>query len=372
MSVRFSRMSGFAGIQCAIREYPGTRGDRQYNFEVLDENHPITQTRNGIPHENRSFICSEHIHVEGHEQSSIWSRKRKSSYSHEGRHVRLRSRHRTPTRIHDPICHAEEASVSLGNNITNSKPVTPQITSEYPITDDSDDASSITSDSRKSTASSELILSTPSPYSSTSPSKTDEWVESKESLENPIQSKGRHISAQPQASQRINYQQRPAHFDRTSFNFPYRDTNPSVSTIVDPSPRDQKNWAGESWIHCPIISPIDGTTALSQHTYEFEVHCDLLSFMQRHYGEDSGSSTLGSVITLSGTARHAQATTTAEYLKSHWPRTGPLTLDALQCAMNSEYHIFKGMSPIFLAYNSNLLLLQVTDPLWICTHVGNC
>ncbi|MCJ1395892.1 hypothetical protein MMC18_008778 [Xylographa bjoerkii] len=322
-------MYGFVGIQCAIREYSGTRGDLQYDFEVLNENRPIAQTRNEIPYEDPSFVYSEQIHVEDDEQSFICSRKRKSSCSHGGRHTRLRSKFHTPTRIHDPICYAEEARVSMGNNITDSEPVIPRITSKFPSTDDLDNASTITSSSRKSTGSSESALSSPSPYSSTSPSKMNEWVGSKEFFEDAIQAKGRCNTAEPQACQRISYQQLPAPLGQTA------------STIIDPTSKNQENWTRESWIHSPIIRPLDGVTALSQHTYEFEVYCDLLAFMQRHYGEGSGSSTLGSVISLSGTARHAQATTAADYVRSHWPETGLLTLDALQCAMNDEHHIFK-------------------------------
>ncbi|MCJ1383174.1 hypothetical protein MMC17_006287 [Xylographa soralifera] len=315
------------------------RGDRQYDFEVLDENRPL-ETRNGIPHEDPPF-CSERTYVQENEQSFIGSRKRKSIYSQGNRHTRLHSSRHTPTRVHDPIFYAEGTSISLGNSIINFEPVTPRITLDYPITDDPDDASTITSSSRKSTISSELALSTPSPCLSITPSEVNDWVESKEVFEDPIQYKGRRTSAEPQARQHKIHQQIPAHHEQTSLNFVYPNANPSASTIIDPSSKDQGNWAGESWFHPPIIRPVDGTTALLQHTYEFEVYCDLLSFMQRHYGEDCGSSTLGSVISLSGTARHAQATTTADYLESNWPKTGPLTLDALQGAMNSEDHIFQ-------------------------------
>ncbi|MCJ1405071.1 hypothetical protein MMC11_008297 [Xylographa trunciseda] len=330
-------MYGVGGIQYAARELSGTCGNRRYNFEILDENRPIAQTRNEIQHEDLSLVCSEQISVEDNEQFPIWTRKRKSSYSHEGRRdTHLSSKRYIPTRIHDPVCYTQAASVSLDNNTIDSEPVTPQMFLEYPITDDPDKASTTASSSKKSTPSSESVLSTATPYSSISLSESTEWVGSEKFSEDLI-SKGRSTSAEPTAGQRIIHQQIPAHFEQTSLNFDHR----NASTIIDPSPRDQGNWAGESWIYSPILRPADRITTLSQYPCEFEVHCDLLSFMQRHFGEDSGSSTLGSVISLSGSARKAQATTAAEYLKSHWSETGQLTLDALQCAFNSEHHIFK-------------------------------
>ena len=74
----------------------------------------------------------------------------------------------------------------------------------------------------------------------------------------------------------------------------------------------------------------------------FSVHCDLLGFMNRHYGGMTPLHTLGSVISLSGTAHQAQATTAEQYINQYWPSTGPMLLEALQSAINSEDHRYQG------------------------------
>ena len=81
----------------------------------------------------------------------------------------------------------------------------------------------------------------------------------------------------------------------------------------------------------------DLASGSEEYSY-FVVHCDLLGFMKRHYGENMlrHTHTLGTVIALSGTIDRAQATTTEDYIRQHWPLTGTVLLEALQSAINSK------------------------------------
>jgi hypothetical protein len=61
---------------------------------------------------------------------------------------------------------------------------------------------------------------------------------------------------------------------------------------------------------------------------------DLPAFMESQYGTEHISS-LGSVITITGSALYCQATTAAKYLEQNWPLEGPGVLEVLQSAMES-------------------------------------
>lgn len=60
---------------------------------------------------------------------------------------------------------------------------------------------------------------------------------------------------------------------------------------------------------------------------------DLLAFMDTQY-VDNKDAQLGSVITLSGTAQYAQATTCSEYAEHNWPSRGSRVIKAFQSAIN--------------------------------------
>ena len=67
-----------------------------------------------------------------------------------------------------------------------------------------------------------------------------------------------------------------------------------------------------------------------------EVEWDILAFMKHQFGDDENQKKLlGPVVTISGSAQHAQAMTCAEYIQRYWPAHGSSVLDALQDALNS-------------------------------------
>ncbi|MCJ1405385.1 hypothetical protein MMC11_008613 [Xylographa trunciseda] len=70
----------------------------------------------------------------------------------------------------------------------------------------------------------------------------------------------------------------------------------------------------------------------SHHTVQ--IQWDFLGFLREQFGGYKEVA-LGSIVTLSGTAKLAQATTAGEYLEWNWPRTGPACLAALQQAAES-------------------------------------
>jgi hypothetical protein len=55
------------------------------------------------------------------------------------------------------------------------------------------------------------------------------------------------------------------------------------------------------------------------------------------------STSLESIIILTGHAVDAQATTVGEYMRSHWPDTGAMLLDVLQGFLEDSYSAFRGM-----------------------------
>ena len=60
---------------------------------------------------------------------------------------------------------------------------------------------------------------------------------------------------------------------------------------------------------------------------------DLLAFMDTQY-VDNKDVHLGSVITLSGTAQYAQATTCSGYVEQNWPSRGSRVIKAFQTAID--------------------------------------
>ncbi|MCJ1393379.1 hypothetical protein MMC18_006252 [Xylographa bjoerkii] len=69
--------------------------------------------------------------------------------------------------------------------------------------------------------------------------------------------------------------------------------------------------------------------------FSVQVHWNVLDFLREQF-DGYTQVALGSIVTLTGTAKLAQATTAGEYLKMHWPISGPALLVALQEAIESH------------------------------------
>ena len=76
---------------------------------------------------------------------------------------------------------------------------------------------------------------------------------------------------------------------------------------------------------------------------KFRVLWKAKEFLQQQFEGSEGNS-LGSVITLTGTARYAQALTVREYLGQHWPMTGPRLLELIEKAIKVRWDTTKVFS----------------------------
>ena len=75
------------------------------------------------------------------------------------------------------------------------------------------------------------------------------------------------------------------------------------------------------------------------HNALLKVKWDILAFMKDQFHENEyPNTTLGSVVTISGSVQHAQATTCEEYVKQNWAAHGMGILEALQDALNNPKH----------------------------------
>lgn len=76
-----------------------------------------------------------------------------------------------------------------------------------------------------------------------------------------------------------------------------------------------------------------------QYCASLNMQWDILSFMEDQYREnDFPNKALAPVITISGSAKHAQATTCSEYTRQNWPAYGSKVLKALQEALDNPSH----------------------------------
>jgi hypothetical protein len=64
---------------------------------------------------------------------------------------------------------------------------------------------------------------------------------------------------------------------------------------------------------------------------------DLQQFLEDEFGQNSNQP-LGSIITLTGSAFHAQATTCAEYIHENWPVFGTQILAQLEATLKDIDH----------------------------------
>ena len=81
------------------------------------------------------------------------------------------------------------------------------------------------------------------------------------------------------------------------------------------------------------------TREAGQHYALLKVEWDVLAFMKDQFRDNElPKAALGSVVTISGSVQHAQATTCAEYVKQNWAAHGLEILEALQVALDSPVH----------------------------------
>ena len=82
-----------------------------------------------------------------------------------------------------------------------------------------------------------------------------------------------------------------------------------------------------------------GTRKAERHDAFLNVEWDILAFMEDQFRDpESPTAVLGSVITISGSAQHAQATTCSQYVIQNWTAYGSRVLDALQDALHCPSH----------------------------------
>ena len=78
---------------------------------------------------------------------------------------------------------------------------------------------------------------------------------------------------------------------------------------------------------------------IEQYCASLKIQWDVLNFMNGQFCDDDfPNTTLGTVVTISGWARQAQATTCSEYIRQTWPRLGQGILEAVQEALDSVTH----------------------------------
>lgn len=74
----------------------------------------------------------------------------------------------------------------------------------------------------------------------------------------------------------------------------------------------------------------------------FNIDWDICTFIQYQYEKNLDS--IGTVITLSGTAIHAQAAICSEYVETNWPVNGTNVINSIETALQSQDKISKCMS----------------------------
>ena len=90
-----------------------------------------------------------------------------------------------------------------------------------------------------------------------------------------------------------------------------------------------------------IMSEVVGGFSSGATAASLTMNWDFLAFMDNQY-VNGRNADLGSVITLSGTAQNAQATTCLEYVKYNWPSRSSRVIRAFQSAIDSHRRTGKG------------------------------
>lgn len=87
------------------------------------------------------------------------------------------------------------------------------------------------------------------------------------------------------------------------------------------------------WVYgnFPLIQ-VDPLGTHAHFSTSLEIFWDIQSFLSQQY--EIMPDSIGKVITISGTAVHAQASTCSDYVHSHWPSYGPMVIDAVQAALD--------------------------------------
>ena len=94
-----------------------------------------------------------------------------------------------------------------------------------------------------------------------------------------------------------------------------------------------------------IIFTVSKEISSTDSDFLLNVEWDLLGFMRNQF-VDFSNANLGSVITLTGTAQNAQATTCLDYAERNWPFQGSMLIEAFQSAIDSDVHTSKGSSSL--------------------------
>ena len=105
-----------------------------------------------------------------------------------------------------------------------------------------------------------------------------------------------------------------------------------------------------SLVRSQVLGQIIG---LNKNKCLLTMEWDLLGFMKSQY-PDNDNAELGSVITLSGTVLHAQATTCLDYAQQTWPSHGSEVVMAFQSAIDSRERRAQGFMFPDLWHHYNL------------------
>lgn len=94
-------------------------------------------------------------------------------------------------------------------------------------------------------------------------------------------------------------------------------------------------------IRTQVLEALFTGEANQQHCASVEVDWDILAFLEdQFHDQERPHSVLGCVITITGSAQHAQATTCLDYVQQNWAAHGSGILDAIQDALLSPNEIF--------------------------------
>lgn len=140
-------------------------------------------------------------------------------------------------------------------------------------------------------------------------------------------------------------------FEKTQTNFQSDDSNrvPEVKSIKKSEPIEKALSFTIEDSPGMIESQVLQGLQIWASGASLNMHWELLDFIENQYVSNEDAK-LGSMITLSGTVRKAQATTCSEYVRYHWPSQGSTVISALQSAINSRDHKGQGQYSMIIVY----------------------
>ena len=115
---------------------------------------------------------------------------------------------------------------------------------------------------------------------------------------------------------------------------------------VPPSPQSNIPYAASAYPDENMMQTIRSRllVALDRDSVKVElsisIPCNIRLFMDQQFA--GSNSDLGRVVTLSGLAVYGQATTSSDYVRSHWPLQGLWVLSILQDAFDSKEKTIEG------------------------------